>query len=158
MGADEDRILLASDAGYGFVTSLGQLICKQRNGKSCLKVPEGAKMLPPCYVSSSENDRVAVVTNEGRLLVFSISELPELPRGKGNKMIQIPSQRVKSREEYCVGMVVLAEGKTLMLISGKRKYSIKNRDLDNFLGERGRRGSLLPRGFRAVDSIIAVES
>ncbi|MBV52936.1 MAG: DNA topoisomerase IV subunit A [Coxiellaceae bacterium] len=158
MGADEDRILLASDAGYGFVTSLGQLVCKQRNGKACLKVPEGAKMLSPCLVSDMSNDRVAIVTNEGRLLVFSISELPELPKGKGNKMIQIPSQRVKSREEYCVGMVVLSQSQTLMLVSGKRSFNIKNKDLDNFLGERGRRGALLPRGFRAVDSIIAVES
>ena len=73
-------------------------------------------------------------------------------------MIQSPSARLKSREEYCVGMVVLSEGQTLTLVSGKRKFSIKNKDLDNFLGERGRRGSLLPRGFRSVDDMLVCES
>ncbi len=158
MGADDERVLLASDAGYGFITTLSQLVCKQRNGKACLKVPEGSKMLSPYRIGDIDQDRVVVVTNEGRLLVFAASELPELPKGKGNKMIQIPSARLKSREEYCVGMVVLSEGQTLTLVSGKRKFSIKNKDLDNFLGERGRRGSLLPRGFRSVDDMLVCES
>ena len=153
MGDDEDKILLASDAGYGFVTPLGQLICKQRNGRSCLKLPQGSHMLSPYRISNLESDRVAIVTNEGRLLLFNVSELPELSRGKGNKMIQIPPTRVRTREEFCIGIMVLSTSDTLTLFSGKRKLTIQNKDLKNFEAERGRRGSLLPRGFRAVSGL-----
>ena len=150
---DETRVLLASDAGYGFVTTLVHLACKQRNGKACLKVPEGARVLRPCVIMDKDTDRVAVATNVGRLLVFPASDLPELPKGKGNKMIQIPASKLKAREEYCVGMVVLRLDQDLVLYSGKRKCQIKSKDIDSFQGERGRRGSLLPRGFRQVDDI-----
>jgi len=156
MGGDK-FILLASDAGYGFVTRLENLACKQKAGKACLKVPVGSKVLSPCYVNDYETDVVAIVTNEGRLLVFDVAELPELPRGKGNKMIQMPSARVVAREEYCIGMEVLGVHNDLMLYSGKRKCQIKRKDINNFKGERGRRGALLPRGFRNVDYIAQVD-
>jgi topoisomerase IV subunit A len=156
MGADEDHYLLASDAGYGFVTQLENLHCKNRSGKTVLKCPENAKVLTPCCIHDIESDYVAAVTTQGRLLIFPLSDLPELPRGKGNKIIQIPSQRLKAREEWCVAVAVLSEDASLMVYSGKRHLTLKPKDWEHFEGERGRRGAMLPRGFRKVDALVVV--
>ena len=150
IGKSDDRYLIASDAGYGFLTTLDNLIGKNRNGKAVLKCPNGSLALPPILISDIESQYAAALTNEGHLLVFPLAELPELPRGKGNKIIQIPTAKVLSREEFCVGIVVLFEKSHLVLTSGKRQLTLKPSDLANFHGERGRRGNLLPRGFRGV--------
>lgn len=154
-GDENSRYLIASDAGYGFVTTLNNVYCKNRAGKALLKLPKGAEVLAPQKVTDLKTQSIAVVTNEGRLLLFPVSELPELPRGKGNKMISIPSARVADREEFCVAMAVLSQGDCLTLHSGKRSLTLKLRDLANYQGERGRRGNKLPRGFRKVDSMKA---
>lgn len=153
MGDDAQKVLLASDAGYGFITTLGNLVTKNRNGKQILKLPKNARVLPARLVESLENQYLAVVTNEGRLLVFPLAELPELPRGKGNKTIQIPTKKAENREEYCVDIAVINEKSPLTLYSGQRKLTLKVSDLANFHGERGNRGNKLPRGFLKVDSI-----
>jgi topoisomerase IV subunit A len=153
MGSDDDYYLLASDAGYGFVTQLQHLQCKNKSGKAVLKCPAGAEVLAPCRIHDVSCQFVATVTTEGRLLIFALTELPELARGKGNKIIQIPSKRVKDREEWCVAMTVLGEDDTLVVYSGKRHLSLKPKDWIHFEGERGRRGSTLPRGFRKVDAL-----
>ncbi len=150
IGKSDDKLLIASDAGYGFITTLENLISKNRNGKAVLKCPTGSLALPPILISDVESQFLAALTNEGHLLVFPLAELPELPRGKGNKMIQIPTASVASRKEYCVCIAVLHEKSSLVLISGKRQLVLKPSDLKNFHGERGRRGNLLPRGFRGV--------
>jgi len=155
MGADEENYLIASDAGYGFITQLKNLHCKNKGGKAFLRLPKGAEVLAPQHIQDRESQYVAVVTNEGRLLLFPLAELPELPRGKGNKIISIPTARVANREEYCVALAVLSENDSLNLYSGKRHLTLKPRDLANFQGERGRRGNKLPRGFRKVDAITA---
>jgi topoisomerase-4 subunit A len=151
MGDETQKIVLASDAGYGFITNLGNLITKNRNGKQLLKLPTNARVLPARFIQSVENQYVAVVTNEGRLLVFPIGDLPELPRGKGNKLIQIPSKKSENREEYCVDMIVVNAKSPLTLHAGKRHLTLKASDLANFHGERGNRGNKLPRGFLKVD-------
>ncbi|MCX7120339.1 MAG: DNA topoisomerase IV subunit A [Gammaproteobacteria bacterium] len=150
IGKADDRFLLASDAGYGFVTTLENMFSKNRNGKAVLKCPTGSLALLPIPITDIKSQFVAALTNEGHLLVFPLSELPELPRGKGNKIIQIPTAKVASREEYCVCIAVLSEKSNLVLIAGKRQLVLKPSDLANFRGERGRRGNLLPRGFRGV--------
>ena len=155
MGNETDYILMASDAGYGFVTQLQNLVTKNRTGKAVLKCPKGAQVLSPIAIQDLESQYCAIVTNEGRLLLFPLADLPELPRGKGNKMIGIPSARVASREEFCVGMAVLNENSSLTVYSGKRHVTLKPKDLANFQGERGRRGSLLPRGYRKADRMVA---
>ena len=157
MGAATDLVLLASDAGYGFVTPLSQLVTKNRNGKSILKCPTAAKALAPTPIKDIQSQLLAAVTSEGRLLVFPIADLPELARGKGNKIINIPSAKAKAREELCIAVAVLFDNDALTLYSGKRHITLKPKDLNNFLGERGRRGNLLPRGFRNVDAIEVVE-
>jgi len=157
MGDEKQKVLLASDAGYGFVTELNNLYTKNKAGKALLTLPKGAHVLPPCRIDKeqAENSCVAVVSNEGRLLIFSLSDLPELGRGKGNKMLSIPSARVQSREEFVVSMAVIGEKQKLTIYSGKRHTVFKMADLEHYRGERGRRGHKLPRGFQKVDTITA---
>ena len=153
MGKPDQLFLVASDAGYGFVTKLENMYCKNRAGKSFLKCPKGAVPLAPQLIEDAESQYIASISNEGRLLLFPIADLPELPRGKGNKIMSIPSKRVEAREEFCIGMTVLHEDSALTLHSGKRHITLKPKDLANFQGERGRRGNKLPRGFRRVDRL-----
>jgi topoisomerase-4 subunit A len=157
MGADEQAVLLASDAGYGFITSLSELYSKNRAGKSALTLPKGAAVLTPVTVHNTEQDWVAAVSNEGRLLVFPVVELPRLARGKGNKIINIPAARVQAREEYALGIVTLSAEQSLTVFSGKRHLTLKPSDLEHYRGERGRRGNKLPRGFQKVDRLTVTE-
>ncbi|MEL7399085.1 MAG: DNA topoisomerase IV subunit A, partial [Pseudomonadota bacterium] len=152
MGPNEQQVLLASDAGYGFVTKLGDLYAKNKAGKAALTLPKGGRVLAPLQVKNRDTDLLAAISNEGRMLVFPVSELPELARGKGNKIMNIPSARVLSREEFMVSLVVIGEGEQLTVYSGKRHLTLKGSDLDHYRGERGRRGNKLPRGFQKVDS------
>lgn len=154
MGSEEQRILLASDAGYGFVGKLGDLISKNKAGKAALTLPKGARVLPPTIIEDLENTWLAAFSNEGRLLVFKVTELPELARGKGNKIINIPAARVQSREEYVIALAVVQAKDTLKVVSGKRHLNLKYKDLEHYIGERGRRGNKLPRGFQKVDEVI----
>ncbi|MBD3670813.1 MAG: DNA topoisomerase IV subunit A, partial [Gammaproteobacteria bacterium] len=116
-----------------------------------------AQVLTPAPVSSLETDWVAAVTNVGRMLVFPISELPMMAKGKGNKMIGIPSDKFKSGEEYVVGIVSLSENGNLTVYSGKRHVNFNFYDMEHYEGERGRRGNKLPRGFQKVDAVTLAE-
>lgn len=151
MESPESKLLLASDAGYGFVTQMSELVSKNKSGKSVLRCPANAKLVSPQMVKDYDNDVLVAVTNEGRMLVFDVKELPELPKGKGNKIIQIPSARAKAREELVVAIAVLSEGEKLTLHAGKRHWTLKDSELDHYRGERGRRGNKLPRGLQKVD-------
>ncbi|MEM1187074.1 MAG: DNA topoisomerase IV subunit A [Pseudomonadota bacterium] len=150
LGDPAQRCLLASDAGFGFVTSLGELHTKNRSGKAALTLPAGARVVSPVAVAD-DAEWVAAVSNEGRLLLFALADLPSLSRGKGNKMISIPSARATAREEFVVAVAVLAEGNGLTLWAGKRHLTLKRAELDHYRGERGRRGNKLPRGFQRVE-------
>ncbi len=152
MGAENQKILLGSDAGYGFITKMSNLYTKNKAGKAALSLPKGSRAMEPVVVNNPETDLLAAVSNEGRLLIFPVSDLPELARGKGNKVMNIPSARVQSREEYLVVLQVIGEGQELVLYSGKRHISLRRKDLEHYMGERGRRGNKLPRGFQNVDS------
>jgi len=152
-GDPEQRWLLASDAGYGFVTRAKNLIANKKGGKSVLTLPKGARVLKAQPVTDPHTDRVVAVTSEGRMLVIPLSDLPEMARGKGNKIIGIPGKRVAEREEYVVAMLVVPEGGKVRLISGKRHLNLKAADLNAYEGERGRRGNKLPRGFQKVDGL-----
>lgn len=152
MGSEKQRVLLASDAGYGFVTTLGDLEAKNKNGKAALTLPDGSRVAAPALISEGEA-YVAAASNDGRLLVFPLAELPQLARGKGNKIIGITGTKVASREEFMVGAVVMVKGETLRIDSGKRFLSLSFNELEHYHGERGRRGNKLPRGFQKVDAI-----
>ncbi|HHF7347521.1 TPA: DNA topoisomerase IV subunit A [Legionella feeleii] len=152
-GEAEDWVLLASDAGYGFVTQLKELYVKNRNGKACIKLPENSRVLPPRLFVAKESQFIACVTNAGRLLVFSASELPELSRGKGNKLINIPSAKAQQREEFVIDLQILSADDSLTVYAGKRHFTLKATDLGHYQGERGRRGNRLPRGLQNVTAM-----
>ncbi|MFN3580282.1 MAG: DNA topoisomerase IV subunit A, partial [Pseudomonas sp.] len=149
--------LLASDAGYGFVVQGADLLAKNKNGKALINLPEGGKVMAPIAVRSTELDQVVAVSNEGRLLVFPLADLPQLSKGKGNKILSLPSARVRSREEFLLALALLPEDANLQLTAGKRTLTLRPADLEHYRGERGRRGNKLPRGFQKVDK-VAVES
>ena len=156
-GPVESQVVLASSSGYGFVANLGDLQTKNKSGKAALRVQEGAQVLIPRAVEN-EQDVLAAITNQGRMLVFSLTELPKLARGKGNKIIGIPKASFESGEDFLQEVAVLGEGRELRLLSGKRHFTIKSKDLENFVGNRGRRGNFLPKGFRKVDGIEVIGS
>ncbi|RLA47880.1 MAG: DNA topoisomerase IV subunit A [Gammaproteobacteria bacterium] len=157
LGDDNQRVLMATDAGYGFIAKLADLFTKNRAGKSSISVPKGGKVLPPILITPSDDDQreslVVAISNEGRMLAFSIDDLPELARGKGNKIINIPTSRLQAREEWMMAVAVVSPGQQLMVYSGKRHHALKFGDLEHYRGERGRRGNKLPRGFQKVDRV-----
>jgi topoisomerase-4 subunit A len=151
---DSALYVIASDAGYGFVVKGEDLQAKNKAGKALLSLPAGALVVPPKPLGNREDDWLAAVTTEGRLLLFPVRDLPQLGKGKGNKIIGIPGERVATREEYLTDLAVLPLGATLVLQAGKRTLSLKADDLEHYKGERGRRGNKLPRGFQRVDSLL----
>jgi topoisomerase-4 subunit A len=155
IGDVEDRYLLASDAGYGFIARLGDLYSKNKAGKAVLTRPNNAGVLVPRPLRDNDDGWVAAVTSAGYLLVTELEELPLLARGKGLKIIQIPPARLKAREEYVVDMAVLADGGQLTVHAGKRHVTLKASDLEHYQVGRGRRGRKLPRGLQRVERLVA---
>ena len=153
IGDDDRDVLLASDAGYGFVARLGDLISKNKSGKAILRLPKGSVLMPAMMIKDYDSDGIVSVTNEGRMLMFPLSELPRLAKGKGNKIINIPSARVADRIEFVVAMTTVTAEDTLTVYAGRRHHDLKPADLQHYQGERGRRGNKLPRGFQNVDRI-----
>ncbi|WP_312300336.1 DNA topoisomerase IV subunit A [Stutzerimonas nitrititolerans] len=151
---DDALYVIASDAGYGFVVKGEDLQAKNKAGKALLSLPAGARVIAPRSLDSRDEDWLAAVTTEGRLLIFPVRDLPQLGKGKGNKIIGIPGDRVASREEYLIDLAVLPAGATLVLQAGKRTLSLRADDLEHYKGERGRRGNKLPRGFQRVESLV----
>lgn len=157
-GEAGQKVLLASDAGYGFIAAISDLYVKNRNGKACIKLPAASFILPPRIVPNHEALLVACATSVGRLLVFPLQELPELSRGKGNKLISIPSAKAASREEYVIDVQILTKNDSLTVHAGKRHFTLKGADLEHYLGERGRRGNRLPRGLQNVTQLQVTEA
>ena len=157
MGPGTSRLVLASNAGYGFITTLATLLTKNRAGKAALSVPKGGVALPPATVGDGDEPLVVAVTSQGRMLAFPLADVPELSRGKGNKLINVPSAAFKSGEETVVGVAVIYESDRLLVVAGQRHLSLKRKDLEHYIGERARRGRKLPRGFQKVDG-FEVES
>ena len=153
IGDPDNFYLLASDAGYGFVTRMENLLGKNRAGKSVLNLPDGGRVMSPVLVADVENDDVVAVTTEGHMLVFKLTELPQLPRGKGNKIIAITPAKVQDRSEFVAGYAVIGTRQSVVIHSGKRFIKLNRDELDHYRGERGRRGNKLPRGFQKVDRV-----
>ncbi|AYV21036.1 MULTISPECIES: DNA topoisomerase IV subunit A [Vibrio] len=153
MGEESQLWLVGSDAGYGFVCKGSDLLSKNRSGKALVTLPQGAEVITPSMIGDLESDEILAITNQGRMLLFPIKDLPQLGKGKGNKIINIPSAKAKAREEFVSHLMALPQGATITLYAGKRKLGLKPADLENFRGERGRRGGLLPRGLQRVTRI-----
>jgi topoisomerase IV subunit A len=153
LGGASTRVLLASSAGYGFICTLEDLVSKNKSGKAVLAVGKIGDALPPVQFQDAPGLRVVAVTNLGHLLAFPLAELPQLARGKGNKLINVPSTALKAGEEFVVAVAVMAEGDELLVAAGQRHLRLKYRDLESYVGERARRGRRLPRGFQKVDGL-----
>ena len=153
IGEADDLFLLATSAGYGFVARFEELVARNKAGKVVLARPHGSAVLAPRRVCDAESDLVAAVSSSGRLLVHPVSELPRLPRGKGMKIIHIPSARAKGGEEWMADVVCLPLGRALTLHAGKRHLTLKRRDIEAYSLGRGKRGGMLPRGLQRVDRL-----
>ncbi len=153
MGADSEQYVMMSDAGYGFICSIGDMLTKNKKGKATLGVPAGANTLEPLYVNNTEEDFFAVVTTGGYLTIYPVTELPELAKGKGVKLINIPAKLLKDRSEYVLGATIFRKGQHVLLHAGKRYLRLKGQDIEHYMGERGKRGNKLPKGFQTVKAI-----
>ncbi len=145
--------LVSSDAGYGFLVQTQDTVANKKAGKALLTVPKDAVALPPAPVTDKNSDRIVAITSAGHMLVIAVQDLPELTRGKGNKIIGIPSALAKRRDEIVAAVACVPEGRRLKVWSGKRFLMLKAADLNAYEGERGRRGNKLPRGFQKVERV-----
>lgn len=152
MGEESTLLLMATDGGYGFITEFNDLISKNKNGKALVTVPKGAELMAPIEVHDVATDMCMAISNEGRMLLFPLRDLPKLGKGKGNKIISIPSAKVQAREEFVKVLACIPTGGAVTLHAGKRKLTLKPSDLEHYYGERGRRGNKLPRGLQRVDA------
>jgi topoisomerase-4 subunit A len=162
IGEPEDLWLLVTDAGYGFTVRLKELHSRNRAGKAVLRLTPEALLLPPMPVpvedgKCASDARVALVNSEGRLLLFPASDVPELPRGKGNRLFGIPTHRAQAREEWLVAAATLRSTQSLAVYSGERQMTLTPADLKDYRGARAQRGAMLPRGWRTVERIAALE-
>jgi len=157
IGDNDQKYLLASDAGYGFIATLTDLVSRNKAGKAILRVPAGGKAVVPAPVPRDKECLIAAVSSIGRLLLFEMEELPELAKGKGNKLINIPGPKYKNGDEKMVAAAVVPEDGNLEIYTGTRKMTIKWNDLDDYYGDRALRGSLLPQGWRKVERLAGVD-
>jgi len=157
MGAGEDTYLLATSAGYGFVAKLADMHANKKAGKTLLTVPNHSQVISPVATGDLGSGLIVAVSNIGRMLVFPVGELPVMARGKGNKIMNIPSAKLASGEEFMLTTLVIQPDQTLVINAGKRHLKMKLADLEHYIGERARRGNKLPRGFQKVDGISVAD-
>lgn len=154
LGQEGDQYLMSSDAGYGFICDYNDLVSKNKNGKALLSLPEGAQVLAPQRLPGAADTLLCLaISSDGRMLLFPLSTLPQLSKGKGNKMMGISSAKLVTREEFLAHLVMIRTDQSVTLYAGKRKLTLKPSDLAHYHGERGRRGAKLPRGLQRVDRI-----
>lgn len=153
MGDDTDLYLLGSNAGYAFIAPLGEMHTKNKKGKAVLRVPPGAGVLTPQHITDPEEEWLAIITTAGYLLIYLAGELPQMGKGKGVKMINIPAKRFRAGEESVFAVVAFREDEKLVIHAGKRYLRLRPVDLNHYVGERGLRGRKLPRGFQQVRGV-----
>ena len=152
-GELEQSLLLSNSAGYGFITTLGNLLAKNKAGKALFNLPDGAEVLEPSLLGDLSTAKLAVTAGDGRLLVFAASEIPSMNKGKGVRLINIPQAAFANKREWLHSVTEVPEGESLTLYAGKRHLTLKQADLDHYTGERGKRGHKLPRGLQKVTKV-----
>ncbi|MDC9612502.1 DNA topoisomerase IV subunit A [Xenorhabdus khoisanae] len=153
MAKEEQKLLMASDAGYGFICTFSDLIAKNRAGKALITLPEKAKVMLPLEINNEQDDMLLAITKAGRVLMFPVADLPQLSKGKGNKIVSIPAAQAASGEDMLSWLLVLPPQSTITLYFGKRKLQLRPEDLQKFRAERGRKGTSLPRGLQRVERV-----
>ncbi|WP_337011688.1 DNA topoisomerase IV subunit A [Pantoea sp. AS142] len=152
MEPDDQRLLMSSDAGYGFICTFSDLVSRNRAGKALLTLPENARVMTPMAVHH-EDDMLLAITQAGRMLMFPVGELPQMSKGKGNKIISIPSAEAAAGQDKLAWLMILPPGSAITLHVGKRKMLLRSEELQKFRADRGRRGTLLPRGLQKIDRV-----
>ena len=152
MEPDETKILMASDAGYGFICTFADLQSRTKSGKALLTLPDQAKVMTPQVIDPAK-DQLLVITEAGRMLMFSVNDLPQLSKGKGNKIVSIPSADFTAGKDKLLWLLLLNEASSVTLYVGKRKLKLRSEELQKFKAERGRKGTLLPRGLQRIDRV-----
>ena len=156
MGKNEEYFLLGSTFGYGFICKFEEMLSRAKAGKATVSLGNaGAKIINPSSITDIETDMIAAVTSEGYLLIINASELPQLSRGKGNKIINVPSKRLKEGEESVVAIIAFSQGAKLIIHAGKKHKTIQGAEIIEYQAERGKRGKLLPKGYRNVSHLEA---
>ncbi|WP_265693020.1 DNA topoisomerase IV subunit A [Providencia rustigianii] len=153
MAPEEQKYLMASDAGYGFICTFNDLVTKNKTGKALISLPENAKVLSPIELNNEKEDLLLAITKAGRMLLFPVSDLPQLSKGKGNKIINITGAQAASGEDLLVWLMVVPPQSAITLYFGKRKLKFKSEDLQKYRAERGRKGTTLPRGLHNIERI-----
>ncbi|MGO2304928.1 MAG: DNA topoisomerase IV subunit A [Providencia sp.] len=153
MAPEEQKYLMASDAGYGFICTFSDLVTKNKTGKALISLPENAKVLSPIELHNEQEDLLLAITKAGRMLIFPVADLPQLSKGKGNKIINITGSQAASGEDLLTWLMVLPSQGSMTLYYGKRKLKFKPEDLQKYRSERGRKGTSLPRGLHNIERI-----
>ncbi|WP_430247697.1 DNA topoisomerase IV subunit A [Providencia sp. PAZ2] len=153
MAPEEQKYLMASDAGYGFICTFNDLVTKNKTGKALMSLPENAKVMAPIELNNEKEDLLLAITKAGRMLLFPVSDLPQLSKGKGNKIINITGAQAASGEDLLVWLMVIPPQASITLYFGKRKLKFKSEDLQKYRAERGRKGTSLPRGLHNIERI-----
>ncbi|PHM61970.1 DNA topoisomerase IV subunit A [Xenorhabdus ishibashii] len=156
MAQEEQKFLMASDAGYGFICTFNDLTAKNRAGKAMITLPENAKVMQPLAINNEQDDMLLAITKAGRMLMFPVADLPQLSKGKGNKIVSIPATQAASGEDMLAWLLVLPPQSSITLYFGKRKLLLHPEDLQKFRAERGRKGTLLPRGLQRIERVEVV--
>lgn len=157
MANSDTKVLMASDSGYGFICSFEDLVSRNKAGKAVISLTENAKVLPPQLIDNEAELSLVAMSSVGRMLVFPITELPQLSKGKGNKIINISAQAAKEGNELLARLLLVKPTQSLVFVSGKRKITLKPSDIDNYRGERARKGSQLVRGLSATSTVEIIE-
>ncbi|HHB91983.1 MAG TPA: DNA topoisomerase IV subunit A, partial [Thioploca sp.] len=152
LGEPNDSYLFASSGGYGFIVKLADLYTKNKAGKAILTLPTNSKILPPLLITNLASQYYIVITSAGYLSIVSVAELPQLSKGKGVKLLNIPAKN-KDETIIILNIIELTSINAITLYSGKRHLTLKNRDIESFKCKRNKRGQKLPRGFQKIDSI-----
>lgn len=156
-GELDQPLLLSNTAGYGFVTTLDNLLAKNKAGKALFNLPDGAQVLTPLWIDNIETDSLAVTAGDGRLLVCAANEVPVMNKGKGVRLINIPQARFSAGQEWLHSVTLVPQDRSLTLHAGKRHLTLKPADLAHYNGERGKRGHKLPRGLQKVTEVELAE-
>jgi len=151
MGRDEDLYLLSTTFGYGFICKFSDMTSRNKNGKALISIPDGAELLPPVPIRDTETQQIVAITSVGYIGVIALKDLPLLSKGKGNKIINIPPKKLKAHEEIVGAIHCVSENDRLTVHVGKKFKCMNYRELQDYVIERGKRGSKLPRGWQNVD-------
>ncbi|MBS9437304.1 DNA topoisomerase IV subunit A [Photorhabdus noenieputensis] len=150
MALDEQKFLMASDAGYGFICNFSDLVAKNRAGKALITLPENARVMTPLEITNPQDDMLLAITSSGRMLMFPVADLPQLSKGKGNKIISVQSA---VENDLLSWLLILSPQSSITLYFGKRKLTLRPEDLQKFRAERGRKGTPLPRGLQRIERV-----